>query len=335
MRTSRVPRTPVFAPSSRYDDRVLSGEAGRSRCRHRWGAYGPTTGTRPVSSERDTDGIPATEATRRIGPLEDADSRSTAPDEGHNEVSIVTDPVASPTGFPFKVVQIAGTLSDDERYDRRDRKCDLGYLRTAYRDDDGNIGWRCPAEPVDDYVRKDGVLDETVGRRCLCNALMADIGLAQMQADGEIEPAGDLRGRRVRCRPSLDRRRGQLPRRRRHPLSPPERIGPAPPTSGSLLGDPDPGSGADCPSERSVRTVDPYASDRSKAALSFVEWASRISASATRRSRPVLASRVRNFHTPGSMGKTPRGKVDRPGNVRPVELPGQGARRSPAPPRLR
>ncbi|HSJ28375.1 MAG TPA: nitronate monooxygenase, partial [Acidimicrobiia bacterium] len=67
-----------------------------------------------------------------------------------NEVSLVTDPVASPTGFPFKVVQIAGTLSDDERYESRDRKCDLGYLRTAYRDHEGKIGWRCPAEPVDD-----------------------------------------------------------------------------------------------------------------------------------------------------------------------------------------
>lgn len=105
----------------------------------------------------------------------------------NNEVSIVTDPVASPTGFPFKVVQIAGTLSDDERYASRDRTCDLGYLRTAYRDDDGKIGWRCPAEPVDDYLRKGGALDETVGRRCLCNALMADIGLAQTQANGEIE----------------------------------------------------------------------------------------------------------------------------------------------------
>lgn len=106
----------------------------------------------------------------------------------NNDVSIITDPVASPTGFPFKVVQIAGTLSDDGRYESRDRRCDLGYLRTAYRDDNGKIGWRCPAEPVDDYVRKGGALDETVGRRCLCNALMADIGLAQVQANGDIEP---------------------------------------------------------------------------------------------------------------------------------------------------
>lgn len=105
-----------------------------------------------------------------------------------NDVSIVTDPVASPTGFPFKVVRIEGTLSDDERYESRDRKCDLGYLRTAYRDDNGKIGWRCPAEPVDDYVRKGGALDDTVGRRCLCNSLMADIGLAQVQANGDIEP---------------------------------------------------------------------------------------------------------------------------------------------------
>lgn len=55
----------------------------------------------------------------------------------------------------------------------RQRLCELGYLRAAYRRPDGRIDYRCSAEPVEDYVRKGGVLAETEGRRCLCNALLA------------------------------------------------------------------------------------------------------------------------------------------------------------------
>lgn len=65
-----------------------------------------------------------------------------------------TDPLASPTGFPFKVVQIEGTLSEADVYAARERRCDLGYLREIYRRADGTPGYRCPAEPVDDYLRK-------------------------------------------------------------------------------------------------------------------------------------------------------------------------------------
>jgi nitronate monooxygenase len=101
---------------------------------------------------------------------------------------VYTDPVASPTGFPFKVVQLSGTLSEEKVYGERDRICDLGYLRTAYLDDAGKKGWRCPAEPVDDYVRKGGDIADTVGRKCLCNALMANIGLGQTKRDGSAEP---------------------------------------------------------------------------------------------------------------------------------------------------
>jgi len=106
-----------------------------------------------------------------------------------DQARIFTDPVASPTGFPFKVLGLAGTLSDDEVYAGRGRICDLGYLRTAYVGEDGSKGWRCPAEPVDDYVRKGGDAADTVGRKCLCNALMANIGMGQHRSDGSIEPA--------------------------------------------------------------------------------------------------------------------------------------------------
>lgn len=106
--------------------------------------------------------------------------------EGSLEVR--NDPYASPTGFPFKVAKAPGTLSEEEIYAERPRLCDLGYLRTPYLKADGAVGYRCPAEPVDDYVRKGGAVEDTVGRRCLCNALTADIGLGQHRRDGYAEP---------------------------------------------------------------------------------------------------------------------------------------------------
>jgi NAD(P)H-dependent flavin oxidoreductase YrpB (nitropropane dioxygenase family) len=98
-----------------------------------------------------------------------------------------TDPVASPTGFPFKVVELENTLADEVGYQARERICDLGYLRHLYRRDDGSIGYRCPSEPVADYIAKQGATAETVGRKCVCNGLMATMGLGQMMASNERE----------------------------------------------------------------------------------------------------------------------------------------------------
>jgi NAD(P)H-dependent flavin oxidoreductase YrpB (nitropropane dioxygenase family) len=103
------------------------------------------------------------------------------------ELDVLTDNRASPTGFPFKVVQLGGTISEDAVYQRRERVCDLGYLRTAYKADTGRVSYRCPAEPVDTYGKKGGDIAETAGRKCLCNALMADLGYGQFRADGEAE----------------------------------------------------------------------------------------------------------------------------------------------------
>jgi len=103
-------------------------------------------------------------------------------------LDVRTDPRASPTGFPFKVAQVAGTQSDASVYDARRRLCDLSYLRTPYQTPEGNVGYRCPGEPVQMYVRKGGDLADTVGRACLCNALTADIGLPQTRRDGYVEP---------------------------------------------------------------------------------------------------------------------------------------------------
>ncbi len=67
---------------------------------------------------------------------------------------VFTDPLASPTGFPFKVLPLPGSLTDPLTPARSLRICDLGYLRTAYRTPDGSLGWRCPAEPIDDFIAK-------------------------------------------------------------------------------------------------------------------------------------------------------------------------------------
>lgn len=102
---------------------------------------------------------------------------------------VFIDPVASPTGFPFKVIQVEGTLSHADPYAARTRICDLGYLRHLYRKADGTAGYRCPAEPVDDFVSKGGPLADTRGRKCLCNGLVANVGLAQIRSEHEQELA--------------------------------------------------------------------------------------------------------------------------------------------------
>ncbi len=102
-------------------------------------------------------------------------------------LQVYTDAIASPTGFPFKVLQLSDTLSNERVYEKRTRICDLGYLRHAYQREDNSIGWRCPAEPVDDYVKKGGDVADTVGRKCLCNSLIANVGLPQIQRNGEVE----------------------------------------------------------------------------------------------------------------------------------------------------
>jgi len=111
---------------------------------------------------------------------------------------VFTDPLASPTGFPFKVAQLAGTVSEQTVYYDRARVCDLGYLREAYRGADGVIGFRCAAEPTHAYVAKGGDIAETVGRKCICNALMANIGLGQVRGRtveaGLVTSGDDLAG---------------------------------------------------------------------------------------------------------------------------------------------
>lgn len=103
------------------------------------------------------------------------------------EMTVFTDPLASPTGFPFKVASVPGTMADRELYELRDRLCDVGYLRVVYRKSDGTLGYRCAAEPVDQYVKKGGKAEDTEGRKCLCNGLAAAAGFPQVQKSGYTE----------------------------------------------------------------------------------------------------------------------------------------------------
>lgn len=104
-----------------------------------------------------------------------------------NDITVATDPIASPTGFPFKVAQLEGTLSENSVYLARARICDLGYLREAYRAEDGNIGYRCASEPVTVYISKGGKEEAAAGRKCLCNSLLANIGHPQVRAGKHVE----------------------------------------------------------------------------------------------------------------------------------------------------
>ena len=103
------------------------------------------------------------------------------------EIEIFTDPLASPTGFPFKVARLADTLSEDAAYAVRPRVCNLGYLRTTYLTPEGELGYRCAGEPIAAFMQKGGTAEEAEGRKCLCNGLLANIGLPQQRPSGYRE----------------------------------------------------------------------------------------------------------------------------------------------------
>ncbi len=105
-----------------------------------------------------------------------------------NELDVITDAIASPSGFPFQVAQIEGTLSNQAVYSDRMRACTLGYLLEAYQGKGGTLGFRCPAEPVQAFVQKGGKVEETTGRKCLCNGLLATTGFGEVTKNGEEPP---------------------------------------------------------------------------------------------------------------------------------------------------
>ena len=105
----------------------------------------------------------------------------------NEDAEVFTDPRVSPTGYPFKVVQLENTLSDPEVYNKRVRLCDIGLLREPYKRDHSKVGYRCAAEPEAQYLKKGGESEDLVGRGCLCNNLCASAGYPQHRADGYVE----------------------------------------------------------------------------------------------------------------------------------------------------
>lgn len=133
------------------------------------GAQGVQVGT-PFSLSQDS-GIDASIKDRELNAV-------------MNGAVAFTDPRASPTGFPFKTLKIPGTIAMDDVYLSRQRICDLKYLVSFFENANGSFDSRCPSGPVEGYVKKGGKLEDTVGRKCLCNGLAATIGLG---TPGEIE----------------------------------------------------------------------------------------------------------------------------------------------------
>lgn len=116
-------------------------------------------------------------------------------------ISVRTEPKTSATGFPFKVVEIKGSMTDPKEYAARTRICDLGYLRSPFQREDGGIGYRCTAEPLKTFTFKGGQVEDTSNVKCLCNALMSNIGEAQIRVGHYVEPplitlGSDLEGAR-------------------------------------------------------------------------------------------------------------------------------------------
>ena len=114
-----------------------------------------------------------------------------------DDSKLVLTTLFSPTGFPFKVVQLDNTLADEEVFANRLRVCDIGLLQQRglskpAEDGTRRLFQRCPAAPVDDFVSKRGLPLNGTGRRCLCNGLLACAGLGQVGIQNGVwveEPA--------------------------------------------------------------------------------------------------------------------------------------------------
>lgn len=103
-------------------------------------------------------------------------------------IKVITSSTISPTGFPFKVLGVEGTASDEKVYNTRKRICDLGFLRNVVIDPAGKLNYRCSAEPVEDFIRKGGKEVDAIGRTCLCNNLASTAGFPQIRPGNFAEP---------------------------------------------------------------------------------------------------------------------------------------------------
>lgn len=116
---------------------------------------------------------------------------------GIDDADLVHTTIFSPTGFSFKVVQLQDTLSNEDVYTNRKRVCDIGMLQQrgfSKPDENGErvLFQRCPSGPVEPFIKNRGLARNSDERRCLCNGLLACVGLGQVkEIQGELveEPA--------------------------------------------------------------------------------------------------------------------------------------------------
>jgi nitronate monooxygenase len=117
--------------------------------------------------------------------------------KGTDDAALVKTTLFSPTGFPFKVVQLNDTLADEAVFAARRRVCDLGFLQRRglskpAADGTRRLFQRCRAAPLSDFVNKRGLQRNTEDQRCLCNGLISCVGLGQVRSqNGDVveEPA--------------------------------------------------------------------------------------------------------------------------------------------------
>lgn len=96
---------------------------------------------------------------------------------GHGELR--TEFGVSPTGYPFKVLPLAGSVGDPAVQQERHRICNKGYLMHAElveKNGAEELVYRCPAMPARQFEKLGGDPSETEGRICLCNSLLATAG---------------------------------------------------------------------------------------------------------------------------------------------------------------
>lgn len=119
-----------------------------------------------------------------------------------NELQVASEPLMSPTGFPFKVAQVPGSISEAEVREEREKHacCDLGHLLTAFETKkkvtrpDGSVEeiaeptTICPAEPLGTFTRKGGALIRRKGSICLCNGLLSTAGFPNVRGGTYLEP---------------------------------------------------------------------------------------------------------------------------------------------------
>ena len=152
-------------------------------------------------------------ATNRASP----DYRRCSPQVRDGDVRGQTDPLASPTGFPFKVAELPGR---SRRTRLRARSRDLRPRLPARGLPPGRrqLGYRCAAEPVLAYVAKGGEVEDTAGPQvhlqCADGHGRPWAGARRQARRAGIVTSGDalVELGATSCRPTR-----RLLRRRRHP----------------------------------------------------------------------------------------------------------------------